>query len=55
LGRQSTALRDGDRLWHTLDLSDEESALVNEVTLARVIRNNTGIGNELQDNVFVVP
>ena len=52
--RQFTALRDGDRFWYQRDLSPQEMELVRGTTLARVIRNNTGIGSELQDNVFFV-
>jgi len=54
LGIQFTALRDGDRFWHERDLSEQEISLVEGVTLARVIRGNTAIGNEIQDNVFRV-
>lgn len=53
--RQFADLRDGDRFWYEVDLSDEEKDIIGNVTLARVIRNNTDIGNELQNNVFYVP
>lgn len=52
VGIQFTALRDGDRFWHERDLNEREKQLVEGVTLARVIRDNTGIGEELQDDVF---
>lgn len=50
--KQFTDLRDGDRFWYQNYLTDEELDKVRGVTLARIIRNNTSIGNELQDNVF---
>lgn len=53
--RQFTALRDGDRFWWENDLSADERDRVRDTTLAEVIRDNTGIGNEIQDNVFVAP
>ncbi len=52
LVKQFTELRDGDRFWYEIYLNDEELGLVENVTLATVIRNNTNIGNELQSNVF---
>jgi len=52
--KQFSELRDGDRFWYENYLSDEELNRVRNVTLATVIRNNTNIGNELQDNVFYV-
>jgi len=55
LVKQFTELRDGDRFWYERDLSAEELELLADVTLASVIRNNTGIGDELQDDVFRVP
>ncbi len=54
---QFTRLRDGDRFFYLADetlLSDPDIAAVidlDEVTLARVIQDNTGI-KKLQDNVF---
>ena len=51
---QFEALRDGDRFWYERDLTKEERDLVDGVTLARVIRKNTGIGKELQKDVFYV-
>ena len=52
--RQFTALRDGDRFWHKRDLTRFERNLVKNVSLAEVIRNNTGIGDEIPDNVFYI-
>ena len=52
--RQFTALRDGDRFWYQNYLTDDELEQVRGTTLADVIRNNTDIGAELQDNVFFV-
>jgi len=49
---QWTALRDGDRFWYERDLRPDELDRVRSTTLADVIRANTGIGDELQDNVF---
>lgn len=54
LVRQFTALRDGDRFWFERDLTREELERLDGVSLARVIRANTGIGDELQDNVFYI-
>jgi len=52
--RQFTELRNGDRFWYERDLNNEELELLADVTLATVIRNNTDIGDELQDDVFRV-
>ncbi len=52
--RQFTALRDGDRFWYQNYLTDDELARVRGTTLASVIRSNTEVGNELQNNVFFV-
>lgn len=49
---QFEALRDGDRLWYENDLTDDELRRVEDTTLAEVIRDNTGIRNEIPDNVF---
>lgn len=53
--RQFSDLRDGDRFWYQNDLNPMEMSRVQGTTLARIIRDNTNIGNELQDNVFIVP
>lgn len=59
IGEQFRRLRDGDRFWFendpffaaNTDLMDE----VRGTTLADIIRRNTSVGDELSDNVFVVP
>ncbi len=51
---QFEALRDGDRFWYERDLTVDELRRVKDTSLARVIRDNTGIGRELQKNVFFV-
>ncbi|MEZ5300802.1 MAG: peroxidase family protein [Verrucomicrobiales bacterium] len=50
---QFTRLRDGDRFWYQGYLSPELADLVEAQTLAAIIRRNTGIGDELPDNVFI--
>ncbi|MDO6693845.1 peroxidase family protein [Aliiglaciecola sp. 3_MG-2023] len=52
--KQFDELRAGDRFWYSRYLTDDELEFVEDVTLAEVIRNNTNIGDELQDNVFYV-
>ena len=51
---QFEALRDGDRFWYERKLSASELDEVQLTRLSDVIRRNTGIGAELQDNVFNV-
>jgi len=51
---QFEALRDGDRFWYERKLSGAELQEVRATRLSDVIRRNTGIGFELQDNVFQV-
>ncbi len=51
---QFESLRDGDRFWYEITLSDEELEEVRSTTLSDVIKRNTGIGSELQDDVFHV-
>lgn len=53
--RQFSDLRDGDRFWYQNDLNAPEMDRVRGTTLARIIRANTSVGAELQDNVFLVP
>ena len=55
LGDQFRRLRDGDRFWYESYLSSSLVKLIEEQSLARIIRRNTDIGNELQDDVFRVP
>ena len=54
IARQYEALRNGDRFWYTRVLSGEELNTVERTTLADIIRRNTTIDQELQDNVFYV-
>ncbi|MDF1799228.1 MAG: peroxidase family protein [Planctomycetota bacterium] len=51
---QFRRLRDGDRFWYRAYLSQGISELVEKQTLATIIRRNTDIGQELQDDVFHV-
>ena len=50
---QFARLRDGDRFYYESALPREMSQMIQEQTLSRIIKRNTGIGNELPDNVFV--
>ena len=54
LSEQFRALRDGDRYWYERSLPGELVELVERQSLAAIIRRNTRIGDELQDNVFLV-
>ncbi|NJL30062.1 MAG: peroxidase, partial [Thermoanaerobaculia bacterium] len=54
LGDQFERLRDGDRFYYESYLPQPLVALINTQTLSRIIRRNTGIGNELQPNAFKV-
>jgi len=51
---QFEALRDGDRFWYERDLSGSKLEEVQSTRLSDVIRRNTDIGAELQDDVFHV-
>ncbi|TJY61043.1 peroxiredoxin [Sinimarinibacterium sp. CAU 1509] len=55
---QFERLRDGDRYWYQNPdiqmLTPEDRSRVESTTLARVIRDNTAIGNEISDAVFLV-
>jgi len=53
--RQFDELRRGDRFWYERDLTDNELRRLENVTLRSVIVDNTSIGDELQENVFLVP
>jgi len=55
LADQFRRLRDGDRFWYEAYLPQSLQRLVEAQTLATIIRRNTSIGNELQDDVFRVP
>lgn len=52
-------LRGGDRFWYLNDpFFTENSELMIEIEstkLSDIIRRNTKVGDELQDNVFMVP
>ena len=50
---QFEALRDGDRFWYQSTLSGPLLAEVEATTLADVIRRNTMINQEIQNNVFL--
>lgn len=52
LADQFTRLRDGDRFWYESYLPGATVDRVNAMTLARIIRLNTTIGDELPDDVF---
>jgi len=52
--RQFTELRNGDRFWYQNYLPDIDRGIVENTSLARIIRDNTAIGSELQNNVFKV-
>ena len=51
---QFTRLRDGDRFFYQTYLHPSLRTMVEKQTLAVIIRRNTGIGSELQDNVFLM-
>lgn len=51
---QFVRLRDGDRFWYESYLPGTMVQEVNRMTLSKIIRANTDIGNELQDDVFAV-
>lgn len=55
LADQFTRLRDGDRFFYRSYLDPFTRATVEQQTLARVIRRNTGIGAELHDQAMRVP
>ncbi|MBT8207905.1 MAG: hypothetical protein KJO18_06505 [Acidimicrobiia bacterium] len=50
---QFVRLRDGDRFWYRAYLPPDMVDLVEDQTLAVIIRRNTDIGMELADDVFV--
>lgn len=52
LKRQFIALRDGDRFWYQNSLPEELLERVERTRLSDIIRRNTNIGDELQNNVF---
>lgn len=50
---QFVSLRDGDRYWYESYLPTEMVNEINQTTLASIIRANTDIGPELQEDVFL--
>ncbi len=54
LADQFQRLRDGDRFWYQSYLPDFLVDIVEEQTLARIIRRNTGIGAEISNDPFSV-
>ncbi len=52
VSEQFVSLRDGDRFWYERVLSREQVATVNDTRLSDIIRRNTGIGDEIPDDVF---
>ena len=51
---QFEALRDGDRFWYELTFGGDELKELRETKLSDIIRRNTGIGDEIQNNVFLI-
>ena len=51
---QFERLRDGDRFWYKNIMSDKEIRKIEKTTLAKIIRRNTKIKNEIQNNVFLI-
>jgi hypothetical protein len=54
LKHQFEALRDGDRFWYERSLRGEELAEIRATRLSNIIRRNTAIGGEIDDDVFHV-
>jgi len=54
LTTQFQALRDGDRYWYENSLPIDEVIEIDDTTLADVIRRNTSIDTEIDDDVFHV-
>ncbi|CAN5596653.1 hypothetical protein BH20VER3_BH20VER3_17160 [soil metagenome] len=52
---QFERLRDGDRFWYEDYLDPATLATVQQQTLAGIIKRNTSIGSEMQDDVFHMP
>ena len=55
LADQFERLRDGDRFWYQSYLPDFLVDIVEDQTLARIVRRNTSIGRELADDPFLAP
>jgi hypothetical protein len=54
LTQQFEALRDGDRFWYENSLSKAEQDLLGRSRLSDIIRRNTDISDEIDNNVFQV-
>ncbi|MEP2776589.1 MAG: peroxidase family protein [Luteolibacter sp.] len=54
LSRQFSLLRDGDRFWYESSLPREFKGFVKTQSLAKIIRRNTDIGKEIQNDVFIL-
>lgn len=54
LAEQFTALRDGDRFYFENQMDRRQADEVRRTRLSDIIRRNTEINNEIQDNVFFV-
>ncbi len=55
ISRQFANLRDGDRFFYETALPREILGTVRRQNLASIIRRNTDIGDELRDDVFLLP
>ena len=55
LKEQFEVLRDGDRFWYELTLSDTDLAEVQLTRLSDIIRRNTDIDDEISDDLFHAP
>ncbi|RZV55575.1 MAG: hypothetical protein EX270_06330 [Pseudomonadales bacterium] len=51
---QFERLRDGDRFWYESHLPEDLLAEIQQTKLSDIIRRNTDIADEIQDNVFLV-
>ena len=51
---QFIRLRDGDRFYYESALPPEIVDMINDQSLSKIIKRNTGIGEELPENVFVM-
>ena len=54
LKEQFESLRDSDRYWYQRAFNKRAQRKLERTRLADIIRRNTGIGREIQDNVFLV-
>ena len=52
---QFERLRDGDRYWYQRYLPEWLKVAVEKSTLSSIIRRNSAVGSELQNNVFLIP